>query len=254
MSKIVGPISIFGIKYDGTIEKGVNLPKLVVEIARKSKFKLIDGDIVILTHTVVAKAEGLIFNLNNVKPSPFAEAVARKLDKDPRVVQIILNETKNIVRLERKNLITESKAGIISANAGVDLSNVDGGNSAVIVPRNPDKVAKKYAEEFKKFGLDVAVIITDTLGRPFRLGDVNFAIGSYGITPLRDLRGKKDLFGRVLRIKRIAIIDELAASAELITGSSNEGIIGAVVRGYKYEKSKKGARSIQRPPERDFFK
>ena len=254
MNEIIGPISVFGLKYDGAITKGTNLPKLIVKIAKDSNFKILNGDIIILTHTVVAKAEGLVFDLNKIKPSAFAEATAEKLKKDPRVVQLILNETRQIIRLERKNLITESRAGVISANAGVDLSNVDGGNSAVIVPRNPDRVAKKYAEEFKKLGLNVAVIITDTLGRPFRLGEVNFAIGSHGITPLKDLRGKKDLFGRVLRIKRIAIIDELAASAELVTGSSNEGVIGAIVRGYKYERSKRGAKSIQRPPEKDLFK
>lgn len=254
MNKIVGPIQIFGIKYDGKIEKGTDLPKLVFEIARASKFRIKDGDIIILTHTVVAKAEGLIFNLNKIKPKPIAVAIANILKKDPRVVQLILNETDHIVRLERKNLITESKAGVISANAGVDLSNVDGGNSAVTVPRNPDKIAEKYAKEFKKLGVEVSVIITDTLGRPFRLGEVNFAIGSYGITPLKDLRGKTDLFGRVLRIKRIAIVDELAAAAELITGSSNEGIIGAIVRGYKYERSKEGARSLKRPPYKDLFK
>lgn len=253
MNKIIGPILIYGIRYDKLIRKGVNLPKLIMRIASESSFKLIDGDIVTLTHTVVAKALGLRTRLDRLRPSPLAQSIAKRTGKSPNLVELILRESLELIRVEGGHLICRNKAGIISAHAGVDLSNVDGGRSAVSIPEEPDAVAAHFRREFMKLGVDVAVIITDTLGRPFRIGEVNFAIGSAGISPLVDLRGKRDLTGRVLRVKRIASIDELAAASELVTGSSREGVIGTVIRGYPYEHSRKGARSLLREREKDLF-
>lgn len=253
MTRLTGPLRIWGIKYGGMVQPGLDLTQLVFDVCRRSKTPLKDGDIVVLTHTVVAKAEGHKVALDSVTPSDLARAIADKVAKPPEVVQVILEESKRIVRIERHHLITQNEAGVVCANSGVDQSNVDGGRSVVVVPPDPDRIAARYARRFLKLGAKVAVIVTDTLGRPFRIGEVNFAIGSYGIVPFNDLRGKKDLTGRKLRIKRIATADEIAAAAELVTGSSSEGVIGAVVRGYPTRPSRKGASSLQRPFSQDMF-
>lgn len=253
MSSLTRPLEIYGVKYPGMVPVGLDLPKTVYDACRRSRRPLRKGDIVVLTHTVVSKAEGCRIALADVKPSGLAEAIGDRVGKQPEFVEVILKQSKRIVRIEGHHLITQSKAGIVCANAGVDQSNVDGGKSVVVVPRYPDKVASKYERKFSRLGVKVGVVITDTLGRPFRIGDVNFAVGSSGITPLNDLRGKKDLAGRILRVKRIAIVDELAAAAELVTGSASEGIIGAVVRGYKCGRSRKGAVELQRPFSKSFF-
>ncbi len=248
-----GSIIILGVGYPKMVAEGTNLPDLVRDIASKSGFGLKNGDIVILSHTAVAKSLGLKTRLAKLRPSAFAMSLAERTGQEPGLIELVLRESKELVRVEDHHIICRSKAGIISAHAGIDVSNVDGGRSAVSVPEDPDEVARRFRACFKKLGLDVAVIITDTLGRPFRMGEVNFAIGSAGIAPLLDLRGKKDLVGRTLRVKRIAIADELAAASELVTGSSSEGVVGAIIRGYHFKHSRKGARSLQRPPSRDLF-
>ena len=253
MSSLTVPLQIYGVKYRGMVPEGLDLPKTVYEACRRSKRPLRNGDIVVLTHTVVAKAEGYKVALSDVKPSNLAAAIGDTVGKPPELVEVILKHSKRILRIHRHHLITQSNAGVVCANAGVDQSNVDGGKSVVVVPRQPDKLAAKYERKFLRLGAKVGVVITDTLGRPFRIGDVNFAIGSSGIAPLNDLRGKRDLAGRRLRIKRIAIIDELAAAAELVTGSSSEGVIGAVISGYRYKRSRKGAAALQRPFSDDLF-
>jgi coenzyme F420-0:L-glutamate ligase/coenzyme F420-1:gamma-L-glutamate ligase len=250
---ITGKVSIHGIKYDGAIRRGDDLVDIVIREARKSKFKIRDRDIVILSHTAVSKALGLMVRLADVKPSAVAMSIAERLGRDAELVEVILREAEEIVRMEGGRLITLAKTGLVSANSQVDRSNVGSDEWVVIAPRNPDAIAKKIRKEFKSRGYNVAVVLTDTLGRPFRIGEVNFAMGCSGIKPINDLRGKRDLFGRVLRVKRIAIVDELAAASELVTGSSSEGVIGAIVRGYKYKRGNEGARSLRRPTERDLF-
>ncbi|MEM2246653.1 MAG: coenzyme F420-0:L-glutamate ligase, partial [Thermoproteota archaeon] len=146
-----------------------------------------------------------------------------------------------------------TRSGIICANSGVDVSNVDGGLSMAFHPRNPDKVAEVIRRQFLDEGVKVGVIITDSFDRPFRIGQVNMAIGCSGIAPLKDLRGTRDLYGYVLRFKRIAVVDELAAASELVTGSSSEGIIGSLIKGYEYDFSELGVRSILRPRKRELF-
>jgi len=250
---LTGPLQIRGVKYRGMIPEGFDLPGFVYDACRRSRFPLRNGDIVLFTHTVVSKAEGHKITLAEVVPSELAKAIGDRVAKAPELVEVIISESKRIVRIHDHHLITQNKAGVVCANSGVDQSNVDGGRSVVTVPEYPDKIAAKYRRRFSKLGVKVGVVITDTLGRPFRIGEVNFAIGSSGIEPLNDLRGKKDLAGRPLRIKRIAIVDELAAAAELVTGSSSEGVIGAVVRGYRHKASTKGAATLQRPFSEDIF-
>jgi len=253
MSRLTKPLQLFGVKYDGMVSSDMDLAGLVFSICKKSRHPLRNGDIVVLTHTVVAKAEGCRVPLKDVVPSNLARAIAEKVEKAPELVEVILRHSKRLIRIQDHHLITQSDAGIVCANSGVDQSNVDGGRSVVVVPRNPDRVAAKYARRFQRLGAKVGVVITDTLGRPFRIGEVNFAIGSYGLNPLNDLRGRKDLTGRRLRIKRVAVADEIAAAAELVTGSASEGVIAALVRGYRYKPSRTGASTLQRPFSQDLF-
>jgi len=253
MSRLTGPLQLFGVKYDGMISSGMDLAGLVFSTCRKSRHPLRNGDVVVLTHKVLAKAEGCRVPLESVVPSNLARAIAEKVSKAPELVEVILQHSKRLIRVQGHHLITQNDAGIVCANSGVDQSNVDGGRSVIVVPSNPDRVAAKYARRFQKLGAKVGVIITDTLGRPFRIGEVNFAIGSYGLNPLNDLRGKKDLTGRQLRIKMIAVADEIAAAAELVTGSASEGIVAVVIRGYRYKPSRKGASTLQRPFSQDLF-
>jgi len=156
-----------------------------------------------------------------------------KQTKTPALVEVILQEAKEIVKIGPNSIITETKSGTISANSGVDQSNVLGERNVVPLPKNPNKSAQNIRAEIKKLtGVNVAVIISDTHGRPFRMGEINIAIGVAGINPIRDRRGEKDLFGYTLRIKQTAIADELASAAELVMGQANEGIPAAIIRGY----------------------
>jgi coenzyme F420-0:L-glutamate ligase/coenzyme F420-1:gamma-L-glutamate ligase len=246
-------IIIFGIKYDGIIKKGDNLARIAVESLGKEGVKIENGDIVTLTHVAVSKAMGYTVRFDAVRPSNLAIALSDRLRKPPQEVELILRESKEIVRLVGSRLITRTRSGIICTNSGVDISNVDGGLSMAFHPRNPDKIARILRKQFLKENLNVGVVITDSFERPFRMGQVNMAIGCSGVAPIKDLRGKKDLFGYVLRFKRIAIVDELAAASELVTGSTSEGVIGALIKGYGYDFSEEGVRSIIRSRKRDLF-
>ncbi|MEM3712634.1 MAG: coenzyme F420-0:L-glutamate ligase [Thermoproteota archaeon] len=246
-------IRIFGIKYDRNIKKGDNLARITIDSLKKEGVSVENGDIVTLTHVAVSKAVGCIASFKRVKPGPLALAIADRVRKPPEEVEIILRESREIIRLVGTRLITRTKSGIICANSGVDVSNVDGGLSMAFHPRNPDKVAGMIRRQFLDEGVKVGVIITDSFDRPFRIGQVNMAIGCSGIAPLKDLRGTEDLYGYVLRFKRIAIVDELAAASELVTGSSSEGIIGSLIKGYKYDFSELGVKSILRPRKKELF-
>jgi coenzyme F420-0:L-glutamate ligase/coenzyme F420-1:gamma-L-glutamate ligase len=181
---------------------------------------------------------------------------SQKTDKEPELVEVILRETNEIVRMRLNSLITETKSGIVCANAGVDRSNIEGERNIILLPKNPDASAQKMRQEIKKLtGCDVAVIVSDTHGRPFRRGEINVAIGVAGIKPIRDRRGEKDLFGYVLRIKQTAVADELASAAELVIGQANEGIPVAIIRGYKFQATETvSAAELTRPKERDLFR
>ncbi|MBT0160896.1 coenzyme F420-0:L-glutamate ligase, partial [Candidatus Bathyarchaeota archaeon A05DMB-2] len=210
----------------------------------------------IVTHVVVSKAEGNVVNLNEVSPSNFAKEIAQKTGKDPALVEVILQESKSIVRIGDGNLITETKHGFVCANAGVDKSNVEGERNIALLPKNADASAEKIRQEIKRLtGCEVAVIISDTHGRPLRTGEMNVAIGVAGIKPIRDRRGEKDLFGYVLRIKQTAVADELASAAELVIGQADEGIPVAIIRGYNYQESQNAkATDLIRSKEKDLFR
>jgi coenzyme F420-0:L-glutamate ligase/coenzyme F420-1:gamma-L-glutamate ligase len=172
------------------------------------------------------------------------------------LVESVLRETKEIVRVGPNSIITENYRGVVSANAGIDKSNVEGENNVVLLPTDPDVSAQIIRSEIRKLtNHDVGVIISDTHGRPLRMGEINIAIGVAGIKPTKDRRGEKDLFGYVLRVKQTAIADELASAAELVIGQANEGVPVAIVRGYQYQTGENASsRDLNRPKETDLFR
>jgi coenzyme F420-0:L-glutamate ligase/coenzyme F420-1:gamma-L-glutamate ligase len=238
------------------IVEGDRLAELILDAVEKQGTPIKERDIVVVTHKVVSKAEGQNVNLDEVKPSERAIEIAEKTKKDPAFVEAVLRETKEIVRIGPNSLITENRNGVVCANAGIDKSNVEGEKNVVLLPANPDESAQRIRNDLKNLtNREVAVIISDTNGRPLRMGEINVAIGVAGIKPTRDRRGEKDLFGYVLRVKQTAIVDELASAAELVIGQASEGIPVAIIRGYTYEVSESvSARELARPKEADLFR
>jgi len=209
----------------------------------------------VIAHIIVSRAEGNVINLNTVAPSDFAKNLAQRCNKDPALVETVLRESRTLVRTGNGNIIAETKHGFICANAGVDRSNVPGDGNVALLPKRPDRSAQEIRRRIRELtGKEVAVIISDTHGRPLREGEINVAIGVAGISPIRDLRGERDLFGYILRVKRTAIADELASAAELVIGQADEGIPVAIIRGYPYLKSGTAkATELIRPREKDLF-
>jgi len=253
---MVDSVEIIAVENLPLIAEGDDLAELVCNAAEKQNTPIQEKDVVVITHVAVSKAEGNVVNLDEVSPSERAKEIAQQTDKEPALVEAILRETKEIVRMRRNSLITETKNGIVCANAGVDRSNIEGERNIVLLPEDPNASAQKIRQKIKNLtGCDVAVIVSDTHGRPFRMGEINVAIGVAGIKPIRDRRGEKDLFGYVLRIKQTAVADELASAAELVIGQADEGIPVAIIRGYKYQAAEKAsATELTRPKEKDLFR
>lgn len=252
----MNPINVIAVENLPLIKKGDNLGQLIVEAAQRQKTPIQEKDVIVVTHVVVSKAEGNVINLDEVVPSQRAKEIAAKTDKEPALVEVVLQQTKEIVRLGNNSIITETKSGIVCANAGVDRSNVSGDRNVVPLPKDANESAESIRQEIKRLsGANVAVIVSDTHGRPFRMGEINVAVGVAGIKPIRDRRGEKDLFGYVLRIKQTAIADELSSAAELVIGQASEGIPAAIIRGYKYETvNGASATVLTRPREKDMFR
>jgi len=248
-------IQVMAIKGLPIVKGGDDLAKLICEAAEGQGTPLEDGDVVVVTHVVVSRAEGNTVNLDEVVPSDFARTVAQHVGKEPALVEVILRESKSIVRMGDGHLIVETKHGFVCANAGVDQSNVPGGRTVALLPKNPDRSARAIRRRIRRLtGKDVAVIVSDTHGRPLREGEINIAVGVAGVSPIRDRRGETDLFGYVLRIKRTAVADELASAAELVIGQAREGVPVAIVRGYPYPRSEKArARELIRRRSKDLF-
>jgi coenzyme F420-0:L-glutamate ligase/coenzyme F420-1:gamma-L-glutamate ligase len=249
-------VEIIAVENLPLITKGDNLAELICNATEKQNTPIQEKDVVVITHVAISKAEGNVVNLDDVSPSERAKEVARQTGKDPELVEVVLQQTKEIVRIGPNSIITETKNGIVCANAGVDRSNVEGERNVVLLPKNPDASARKIRKGIKKLtGCGVAVIVSDTHGRPFRMGEINVAIGVAGIKPIRDRRGEKDLFGYVLRIKQTSVADELASAAELVIGQANEGIPVAIIRGYNYQSTENAsAAELSRPKEKDLFR
>lgn len=246
-------LELFAIPGMPEIGAGDDLAGQILEAAKSAGMRFEDGDIVVVAQKVVSKAEGAVVSLAGVKPSERAEALAAELKKDPRAIEMVVRESRRVLRSERV-LITETKHGFVCANAGVDHSNVPGEDVVTLLPRNPDASAEKLAEELsKKAGKRLAVIVSDTFGRPWRLGLTNVAIGASGLPVLVDLRGTKDREGKPLTATVLAVADELAAAAGLLMGKS-EGTPAVIVRGYRYQPASEKAASIIRPASEDLFR
>ena len=254
--QLLKPIKIIPIADIPLIKKGDNIARILLAAAEKQNTPIKDKDIIVITHKIVSKSEGNIVKLEEVYPSEQAKEMAKKTGKDPRFVEVVLRETKEIVRWGHNSLITETKNGTICANSGVDKSNIQGETTLALLPKFPDKSAQEIRKEIQKLAKkDVAVIISDTHGRPLRMGEINVAIGVAGMKPTRDRRGEKDLFGYSLRVKQTAVADEIASAAELVIGQANEGKPVAIVRGYEYTPTEKAsAKELIRPKKADLFR
>ena len=248
-------IEIFAVTGLPIVKEGDNLVSLICQAAEKQGTPVQNGDIIVVTHVIVSRAEGNVVNLEKVIPSEFAKSIAKRVNKDPRLVEVILRESKSIVRMRKGKLITETKQGLVCANSGIDRSNVPGKNNVALLPKNADLSAQRIRQKIMEItGEDVAIIISDTHGRPLRQGEINIALGVAGFEPLRDRRGEKDLFGYLIKVKRTAIADELSSAAELVIGQAKEGIPVAIIRGYPYPKSDEvKATELIRSREKDLF-
>ncbi|AIC15037.1 coenzyme F420-0:L-glutamate ligase [Nitrososphaera viennensis] len=248
-------ITVIPVKVNGDIAPKSDLGLVILESLYANGVALQDGDILVVAQKVVSKAEGRIMDLAKVKPSRRAALLARDLQKDPRIVQLILDEAREIVMMKNGIIITETRHGFVCANSGVDQSNLARDNAAILLPVDPDASARRLRSFIKKQqGRDVAVVITDTFGRPFREGQTNVAVGVAGIKPIKNYIGKKDMFGKKLRVTEIAVADEIASAAELAMGKS-AGIPVALVRGYEFERAGRASiKDLSRPKKRDIFR
>ena len=235
------------------INREIDIEDNLVSLVASSKQKLQDGDILVLSQKIISKQEGRIVNLSTVIPSILALGIGSEYDKDPKLVEVILSESKRIVRMENGIIIVETNNGFICANAGVDESNV-GEGYATLLPINPDKSARIIQNEiFKKTGKKIAVLISDTFGRPFRMGQTDCAIGVAGMDSIIDYQGRKDTYGRLLKVTAIAVADELCSASELVKGKLNSSP-AAIIRNYKFIDKEGTIQSLLRPRDEDLFR
>ena len=217
-----------------------------------------DGDILVLAQKIVSKANGRIFDLRDVTPSARAEALAVEVDKDPRMVELILAESVDVVGKRPGVLVVAHRLGLVMANAGIDASNVeqDGGSEHVLLlPEDPDEDCRRMRQVLaQSHGVEVAVIINDSVGRAWRQGTMGLAIGSAGLPALWDLRGEPDLFGRELMVSEVGLADELSSAASILQGQGNQGQPVVVIRGLQFPPSDQGADALPRPAKQDMFR
>ena len=231
-------LEVIGITGIPEIIGGENLGSLIADAAQNQDTPLQSGDVLVVTQKIVSKAEHRLFDLNNVEPSPLAVNFARETQKDPRLVELVLRESRSVVRMdsERGIIISETRHGFVCANAGIDNSNVPGDDIVCLLPEDSDRSARAIREEIKRITeADVAIVISDTFGRAWRDGHANIAIGVAGMNPVKDYRGTLDVNGVELKVTTIAAADELAAAAELVTAKAIQVPV-ALIRGYEYER------------------
>lgn len=238
----------------GEVAPGDDIAALTVDAAAASAIDLADDDVMVVTQKIVSKAEGRLVELASVTPSDFARDWAGRWGKDPRQVELVLRESASIVRMGPGGLIiSRTRHGLVCANAGVDVSNVGGGQFASLLPVDPDASARRIRDGIReRLGMAPAVIISDSFGRPWRNGIVNVAIGSAGIEAVHDMRGRPDAAGRAMQATVIAVADQLASAADL-AGGKVDGRPVVVVRGYPWRRSEAGASVLVMEPERDLF-
>ncbi len=240
------------------VSAGADLAELVVAHLQSAGIELRDDDVLVFAQKIVSKSEGRLVDLATIAPSKRAVDIARDVLKDPRLVEVILGESRRIVRSGRNVLIVEHRLGFVMANAGVDQSNVAGaagGEFALLLPVDPDASAERLRGDIKRrTGRDVAIVISDSFGRPWRTGTVGVAIGCAGLPALLDLRGDPDLYGRQLRVTVVGHADEIAAAASLVMGQADEGRPVVMIRGLVREREPLPAAALIRPAGEDLFR
>ncbi len=253
-------IQIIGLQRIPIIKEHDDLVEIMLNSLKQMQLEVEHHDIFVIAHTIISRIEGRIQDLNQITPTQEALQIAKSLNnsKDPRLITLILEESKSILRTAVINgigkIIVETKLGYICADAGIDKSNTPN-DLVTLLPLNPDKSAAEIRTQiFQKTGKDVAVIISDTHGRPFRHGAINVAIGVAGIKEICDYRGRTDLFNYKLQKTQIAIADELASAAELVMGEADEGMPIILIRGYQYEDKDGKAQRLIRPAHQDLFR
>jgi coenzyme F420-0:L-glutamate ligase / coenzyme F420-1:gamma-L-glutamate ligase len=255
MSAPARRLSLFAPDSVPEITAGADLAAICLQAVHDLGEAVETGDILVFAQKVVSKAEGRAIALTSVSPGADAFSLAAETGKDPRVVELILQESEEIVRKRDGLIIARHRNGCVAANACIDLSNAGGNDIAVLLPVDPDRSARKIAEDIlAKTGVRVGVIINDSLGRAWRVGTTGTAIGAYGITTIHDRRGAVDRAGNVLQTSEIAIADEVAGAASLLMGQGDEGLPMVVVRGLDWASGAGKAADLVRPPELDLFR
>lgn len=251
-------IRIIGIENIPIVEEGNDIADLILTAMGNENIKVEDGDIFVIAETIISKAEGNKIELKSIKPNLKAMELAEKTGKDPKLVEVILQESNEILKVGPDFIISETKHGFICANAGIDESNVENG-MATPIPDDPDKSASIIREKIEKAtDKEIVIIISDTQGRAFREGAIGTAIGISGMNPLWDRKGEKDLYGRELQTTSIAVADELASAASILMGQADEGIPVVIIRSVEYTKLLKDnnatLKSLIRPKKYDVFR
>lgn len=249
-------VTIFGITGIPEVRPGDRLGPLIASAASEQGSPLVQGDILVVTQKIISKAEGRLVNLSTITPSEFATQFAQPTGRDPRLVELVLRESKSIVRMDpdRGVIISETHHGFVCANAGIDQSNVPGDDVVCLLPEDSDASARRISAEIQEsVGLSLPVIVSDTFGRAWREGHVNFAIGVAGMDPMTDYRGTRDAQGREMHVTTIAVADELAAAAELVQFKAI-GVPVSVVRDYPYTPADTGYAPLMRERDRDMFR
>jgi coenzyme F420-0:L-glutamate ligase/coenzyme F420-1:gamma-L-glutamate ligase len=250
----VTSLQIHGVEGLPEIGAGDDLAALIFDAATVQGQPILDRDVVVVTSKVVSKAEGCAIELVDVRPSAFALSWAHQWDKDARVVEVVLRESKRIVRQIGPVLITETHHGFCCANSGVDQSSSGAHDRVLVLPRDPDASARTLRARFAELGVDVAVVVSDTFGRPWREGQTDVAIGVAGIAPLHSYIGEVDPHGHEFRVQEICVVDELAAAAELVKGNTSRVPV-AVVRGHRWITDDDASMApVLRDSERDLFR
>jgi coenzyme F420-0:L-glutamate ligase/coenzyme F420-1:gamma-L-glutamate ligase len=249
-------LRVIGLPGMPEISADAPLARLVLEGIMRAGMTLQAGDIVVLAQKIVSKAEGRVVQLASVTPSARAQNLAHEAGKDPRIVELMLRESRKVLRVKPGVIIVEHQLGFVMANAGIDQSNVPGGEEAVLLlPTNPDSSAQRLRDELRAgSGVDAGVLIIDSFGRAWRNGVTGTAIGVAGMPALIDLRGNKDREGRVLKVTQVAVADELAAAASLVMGQADEGTPAVLVRGFPYAPREGAVKELIRPEAEDLFR
>jgi coenzyme F420-0:L-glutamate ligase/coenzyme F420-1:gamma-L-glutamate ligase len=240
------------------IKAGDDLVELIASSLKLNRVEPRAQDVLVVAQKIVSKAEGRMIDLATIEPSAKARMLAVEVDKDPRLVELILSESVRVVRVRRNVLIVEHRLGFIMANAGVDQSNVgptDGAQRALLLPENPDRSAETLRNGLAAAtGINLAVVINDSFGRAWRQGTAGVAIGAAGLPALIDLRGRPDLFGRTLEVSVIGFADEIAAAASLLMGQADEASPVVLIRGLRWSAPESTAASLIRPSNEDLFR